>query len=40
MSKFGKKEGLWIVWEGDKLGMKTDTGFPIHPTEFGVPVRG
>ena len=36
----GVNEGLSIVWEGDKLGMKTDAGFQTHSTEFGVPVRG
>ena len=30
---------VWIVWEGGKLGTRTDSGFQIHSTDFGIPVK-
>ena len=30
---------VWIVWEGGKLGTRTDSGFQIHSTDFGIPAK-
>ena len=39
ISTFVKEEQLWIVWEGGKLGTRTDSSFQIHSTDVRIPVK-